>query len=163
MRRLILIAALIVAPRFVAAQLPAEVRPGTRVRVWLPEPNRQMPGPERRQLIRGTVESTDGSVLRLGLSSGSGTLTVPRASIIRLDVSRGVNRGASMIERAAGGAIAGAVTFALMNDPRRRGGPHYNRDWRAAGVGAEWGAGIGGALGLLFPHEQWKRVYGHWF
>ena len=163
MRRLILLAILLIAPRFVAAQLPAEVRPGARVRVWLPEPRRQEPGPERRQLIRGTVESTDGSILRLGLPGGSGTLTVPRASIIRLDVSRGVNRGASMVERAAGGAIGGAVIFALMNDPRRKGGPHYNRDWRAAGVGAEWGAGIGAVLGLIFPHEQWKRVYGRWF
>jgi hypothetical protein len=163
MRRLILIAALLVAPRLAAAQLPAEVRPGTRVRVWLPEPRRQEPGPENRQLIRGTVESIDGGVLRLGLPGTSGSLTVPRASIIRLDVSRGVNRGASMIERAAGGAIAGAITFALMNDPRRTGGPHYKRDWRAAGVGAEWGAGIGAALGLIFPHEQWRRVYGRWF
>ena len=163
MRRLILIAALLVAPRFAAAQLPAEVRPGTRVRVWLPEPRRQAQAPENRQVIRGTVESTDGSVLRLGLAGAGGSLTVPRASIIRLDVSRGVNRPASMIERAAGGAIGGAVTFALMNDPRRTGGPHYKRDWRAAGVGAEWGAGIGAVFGLIFPHEQWKRVYGHWF
>jgi hypothetical protein len=90
-------------------------------------------------------------------------LAIPRASIIRLDVSKGVNRGASMIESAAGGAIAGAVTAALMNDPRRRGGPHYKRDWRAAGVGAEWGAGFGAVIGLIFPHEQWRRVYGRWF
>ncbi|HJP59693.1 MAG TPA: hypothetical protein VJ865_06825 [Gemmatimonadaceae bacterium] len=163
MRRLILIAVLLIAPSVAGAQLPAEVRPGTRVRVWLPEPNRQEPAPEHRQVIRGTVESTDGSVLRLRLPSSGASLTVPRASIIRLDVSHGVNRGASMVERAAGGAIAGAVTFALMNDPRRTGGPHYNRDWRAAGVGAEWGAGIGAVVGLLFPHEQWKRVYGRWF
>ena len=163
MRRLIVIAILLVAPRLVAAQLPAEVRPGARVRVWLPEPRRQEQSPEHRQVVRGTVESTDGNVLRLGVPGAAGSLTVPRASIIRLDVSRGVNRPASMIERAAGGAIAGAVTFALMNDPRRTGGPHYKRDWRAAGVGAEWGGGIGAVLGLLFPHEQWKRVYGRWF
>jgi hypothetical protein len=63
-----------------------------------------------------------------------------------------------MIERAIGGAIGGATTFAMLNDPRRSGGPHYRTDWRAAGVGAAWGGGIGGAIGLLFPYEQWRRV-----
>ena len=154
---------LLALPSIASAQFPEEVKPGMRVRVWLPEPHRQDAPPERQQVIRGTVESTDGSVLRLGIPGVGGGLAIPRASIVRLDVSRGVNRGASMIESAAGGAIAGAVTAALMNDPRRRGGPHYKRDWRAAGVGAEWGAGFGAVIGLLFPHEQWRRVYGRWF
>ena len=162
MRSLIFISCLLAAPRFLSAQLPEEVHPGARVRVWLPELHRQQQGPQQRQLVRGTVESTDGSVLRLNVNGG-GSLTIPRASIIRLDVSRGVNPIASAIENAAGGAIGGAITFALMNDPRRTGGPHYKRDWRAAGVGAEWGAGIGAVIGLIFPHEQWRRVYGRWF
>lgn len=163
MLRLILIALFLTAPRLAAAQFPEEIRPGTRVRVWLPEARRQQQAPERRQLVRGTVESTDGSVLRLNVSGAAGSLAIPRASIIRMDVSHGVNPIASAFENAAGGAIGGAITFALMNDPRRKGGPHYNRDWRAAGVGAEWGAGIGAVLGLLFPHEEWRRVYGRWF
>ena len=50
-----------------------------------------------------------------------------------------------MVERALGGAIGGAAGSAAMNDPRRRGGPHYATDWRAAGVGATWGA-VGGAI-----------------
>jgi hypothetical protein len=54
--------------------------------------------------------------------------------------------------------MGGAVTWALMNDPRRRGGPHYRTDWQAAGVGASWGAGIGALTGVLFPHERWHRV-----
>ena len=162
MRNLILLACLLAAPHFAAAQFPEEIHPGARVRVWLPELHRQQQAPQQRQLVRGTVESTDGSVLRLNVNNG-GSLTIPRASIVRIDVSRGVNPIASAIENAAGGAIGGAITFALMNDPRRTGGPHYKRDWRAAGVGAEWGAGIGAVIGLIFPHEQWKRVYGRWF
>lgn len=160
---ILLTTCLLALPQVAAAQLPPDIRPGARVRIWLPELRRQDPPPERRQLLRGTVESTDGSVLRLNVPGAAGSLSIPRSSIIRLDVSRGVNRGASAIQRAAGGAIGGAILFALMNDPRREGGPHYNRDWRAAGVGASWGAGIGAVVGLIWPHEQWKRVYGRWF
>jgi len=160
--RKVLFILLLALPSIAAAQFPEEVKPGMRVRVWLPETRRQQQAPERRQLLRGTVESTDGSVLRLNVNR-AGSLDIPRASIIRLDVSKGVNPIASAFENAAGGAIAGAVTAALMNDPRRHGGPHYKRDWRAAGVGAEWGAGFGAVIGLLFPHEQWRRVYGRWF
>ena len=63
-----------------------------------------------------------------------------------------------MFERAAGAAIGGAISFAYLNDPRRTGGPHYRTDWQAAGVGAAWGAGIGGFVGLVWPYERWRRV-----
>ena len=149
-------------PVVAKAQFPAEVQPGTRVRVWIPEPNRQEQAPDRRQLLRGTVESVDGSILRLSVPGSAGSLAIPRNSVRRLDVSRGVSEGASMIQRAVGGAMAGAVTFGLLNDPRRRGGPHYRTDWRAAGVGAEWGGGIGAVVGLIWPFEQWHRVLGRW-
>jgi hypothetical protein len=140
------------------AQYPADVRPGTRARVWLPEPTRQEHAPEQRQLLRGTVESVDGSVLRLRVPNTSGSLAISRASVRRLDVSRGVSRGASMVERAIGGAIGGAILFAMLNDPDRSGGPHYRTDWRAAGVGAAWGGGIGAAVGFIWPYERWRRV-----
>jgi hypothetical protein len=158
MRLLIITTILLAAPGLAAAQFPAEVQPGTRVRVWIPEAARQNEGPYRRQLLRGNVESVDGATLRLRIPGSANTLAIPRASVRRLDISRGVNRGESMIERAAGGAIGGAITYALMNDPKRTGGPHYKRDWRAAGVGASWGAGIGAVIGLIFPHESWHRV-----
>ena len=158
MRLLIIASLLLAASRLAVAQFPVEVQPGTRVRVWIPEPTRQDEGPYHRQLLRGTVESVDGGTLRLRIPGSANSLAIPRASVRRLDVSRGVDRGASMIERAAGGAIGGAITFALLNDPRRTGGPHYKRDWRAAGVGASWGAGIGAVVGLIFPHESWRRV-----
>jgi len=156
--RVLLAISLFAVPCIAAAQFPSEVHTGARVRVWVPEPNRQEQPPERSQLLRGTVESVDANILRLAVPGTAGTLAIPRASVRRLDVSHGVSRGASMIERAAGGAIGGAILFGLMNDPHRTGGPHYRRDWRAAGVGAEWGAGIGAVLGVVFPFEQWRRV-----
>jgi len=157
MRLLIVIGLLVSAPRFAVAQFPAEVRPGTRVRVWIPEPARQEEGPNRRQLLRGTVESVDGT-LRLRVPGTTGSLAIPRTAVRRLDVSRGVSRGASMVERAVGAAIGGAVAYAALNDPRRRGGPHYRTDWQAAGIGAAWGGGIGAVVGLIWPHERWHRV-----
>jgi hypothetical protein len=126
--------------------------------VWLPEATRQEQAPERRQVLRGTVESVDAGGLRLRLSGTSGSVSIPRSSVRRLDVSRGVSRGASMVERAVGAAIGGAVSFALLNDPRRSGGPHYRTDWRAAGVGAAWGGAVGAVVGLIWPYERWRRV-----
>jgi hypothetical protein len=158
MRHLILAGLLLAAPRVADAQFPNDVQPGTRVRVWVPETVRQEQAPDRRQLLRGTVESVDGATLRLRVPGTAGALAIPRTSVRRLDVSRGVSRGASMFERAVGGAIGGAVTFALLNDPHRAGGPHYRTDWRAAGVGAAWGAGIAGAVGFVFPYERWRRI-----
>lgn len=146
-------------PRAARAQFPAEVRSGARVRVWLPEPYRQEDGPPRRQLLRGTVEGVTADTLRLSIPGTASALSIPRASVRRLQLSRGEpSRPASAIERAIGGAIGGAISFAAMNDPRRSGGPHYRTDWRAAGVGASWGAGLGAVVGLLFPHEQWRAV-----
>jgi len=158
MRNLIIVGLILIAPGLADAQFPNEVQAGTRVRVWVPEPARQDQTPNHRQLLRGTVESVDATTLRLVVPGTAGSLTIPRASVRRLDVSQGVSRGASMFERAAGAALGGAITFALMNDPHRAGGPHYRTDWRAAGVGAAWGAGIGGAIGLTWPYERWRRV-----
>jgi hypothetical protein len=147
------------APAVAAAQFPAEVTSGARVRLWLREPYRQAEGPARRQLLRGTVETVASDTLRLTLPGAIGPLSIPRAAIRRLEISRGrPSRPASAIERAVGGAIGGAVFWALMNDPRRSGGPHYRTDWRAAGVGAAWGAGAGALAGLFFPHERWRRL-----
>jgi hypothetical protein len=146
------------APTPLPAQFPADVRVGARVRLWLPEPHRQAEGPARRQLLRGTVEGIAADTLQLAVPGAVGAIAVPRASVRRLEVSRGVSRPATAAERAVGGAIGGAVTWALMNDPRRSGGPHYRTDWRAAGVGGAWGAGIGALSGILFPHEWWRRV-----
>jgi hypothetical protein len=145
-------------PCVAGAQFPAGVNVGTRIRVWVPEPMRQMEGPTRRQLLRGTISALTPDSLRLSVPGTVGGLVIPRGSVRRLEVSRGVSRPASAFERAVGGAIGGAVTWAAMNDPRRRGGPHYRTDWRAAGVGASWGAGFGALVGFVFPSERWHRV-----
>ena len=152
------LALLTAAPSAGRAQFPADVRVGTRVRLWLPDRYRQAEGPPRRLLLRGTLEGVVADTLRVAIPGALEPIVIPRSALRRLEVSRGVSRPASAAERAVGGAIGGAITWALMNDPRRTGGPHYRTDWRAAGVGAAWGAGFGAVIGLLFPHEHWHRV-----
>lgn len=151
---------LVLATPFVAhAQSLTDVPTGARVRVWLPETFRQWDGPAKRQLLRGYVERAEADTLRVTVPGTSGVLAVPRASIRKLEVSRGwPSRPASAVERAVSGAIGGAVTLAVLNDPRRSNWPHYRTDWRAAGVGAAWGGGIGAVVGFLLPTERWRRI-----
>ena len=143
-----------------SAQLSERVQAGERVRVWVPETWLQRDqSPWRRQLRRGTVASSTADTLHLAVPGTGGTLSIARSSIKRLDVSRGrPSRTASAIERAFGGAIVGAITVALDNDPAGKRWPHYSRDWRAAEEGAKWGAAFGAALGFIFPTERWRRV-----
>jgi len=156
--RLLIIGAITVLSSAAGAQFPDDVRAGTRVRVWIPEATRQAEGPNKRQLLRGEVDAVTAETLRLRIPGSSGAIAVPRTAIRRLDVSRGVSRGASMFERAVGVAIGSAITFAMMNDPGNSSGPNYRTDWEAAGVGAAWGAGVGGVIGLIWPYERWRKV-----
>jgi hypothetical protein len=145
-------------PSIASAQFPDRVQPGVRVRVWLPEPFVQENSPWRRQLLRATVSEVQNDQLRLTVPGSEGTITVPRSSIRRLDVSRGQSRLWSGLERAVGFAIAGAVAAALENDPDSNEWPNYNRTWRAAEEGAKWGAAVGAVFGLVLPTERWHRV-----
>lgn len=151
-------AALLLLPAVAGGQFPDRVQPGARVRVWLPEPFMQEKTPWRRQLLRATVTEVQNDQLLLTVPGAQGTITVPRGSIRRLDVSRGQSRLASALERAVGFAIAGAIGAAIENDPASREWPAYNRDWRAAEEGAKWGAAIGAVVGFVLPTERWRRV-----
>lgn len=146
-------------PGLVHAQFAEPVQVGARVRVWLPEPHLQDKGPWKRQQVRGTVESISSDTLRLSVPGTLGTLAVSRQSMTRIDVSRGrPSRPISAIERAVAGAVVGAITAALQNDPYGSRSPNYSRDWRAAEEGAKWGAAFGAIVGFTFPTERWRRV-----
>lgn len=140
------------------AQFPSNLPVGTRVRVWLPESYRQGDDVWRRQLLRGSVESVSTDTIRVTIPHAIGSVAIPRASLLRLEVSQGVSRPASAVEQAFGSAIGGAFLWAVLNDPRGSRAPNYRTGWEAAGVGAAWGAGIGAITGFVFPHERWHRV-----
>jgi hypothetical protein len=161
MKIVIGVIAMIASARLVQAQLPADVQPGQRVRVWLPEQYRQMQGPWHRQLLRGTVAGVAGETLRLTVPGTDGTLSIARASMKRLEISRGrPNPIASMLERGIGGAIGGAISFAIANAIWSSNGfsTQYDSNGDAALAGAAWGGAVGGIIGLLIPNERWRRV-----
>ena len=146
-------------PAAANAQFPARVQSGARVRVWVREAYLQEKEPWHRQQLRGTVASLSADSLYLSVPGTAGTLAVARQSMLRLDVSRGrPSRVASALERAVGGAIVGAISTALNNNPKNDDWPHYSRDWRAAEEGAKWGAAFGAVLGFALPTEHWRRV-----
>jgi hypothetical protein len=148
-----------VIPGDANAQFPERVQSGTRVRVWIPEVYLQEQGPWRRQQLRGTVASVTADTLRLSVPGTDGTIAVARQSIRRLDISRGrPSRTASAIDRAFAGAMVGAISVALNNDPDGSEWPNYSREWRAAEEGAKWGAAIGAIMGFVLPTERWRRV-----
>lgn len=158
-RRAYVLAVLLVSPPVVAAQFPADVATGARVQVWLPEAWRQENGPGHRLIVRGNVAGVTGDSIRLSIPGTTGTITVPRNDIRRMYLSRGEpSRVASALERGVGAAIVGALVWGLTNDPDRSDPPNYSSDWRAAGVGAAWAGGVGAAVGLIWPHERWRRV-----
>ena len=103
------------------------------------------------------MESVAADTLRLAIPGALGAVSIPRASMHRLDVSLGTSRVASLVERAVGGAIGGALTSVIINETWP-GGRYYHRDWRAAGAGAQWGAISGAVVGFVFPNERWRRL-----
>jgi hypothetical protein len=155
---LALIFTLAAAPSMAQGTFSPRVQPGVRVRVWLPEAQRQQDTPWQRQLLRATVVGVGADSLTLRVPGSSGSLVVARADMRRLEVSLGTSRVASAFERAIGFAIAGAISTALDNDPAGTRWPHYSRDWRAAEEGAKWGAAIGAVMGFVLPTERWRRV-----
>ena len=159
MRHVVIAVAMLTASSAAAgAQFDSRVQSGVRVRAWLPEPHQQDHGPWRRQLLRATVSDVSADTIRLIVPGTLGSVAVARASIRRLDVSRGTSRVASAFERAIAFAITGAIGSALENDPDSNEWPHYNRDWRAAEEGAKWGAALGAVVGFVLPTERWRKV-----
>ncbi len=141
-----------------AAQYPAEVVPGVRVRLLLPDSVRQAPLQPRQQALLGTVVRIGGDSLYVAVPGSAGALAVPRGSLRGLSVSRGVpSRPESALWQGLGWAVGGALTFLIahqMDDDEER----FDSAGEAAAVGAGIGFGIGALLGAISPSERWRRI-----
>lgn len=158
MRRLALQAAMLLAGvfQYAEAQWPANITPGARVQVRLPEVQYQLAGP-RGQLIRGRIAGLTRDTLYLSVTDSLGPLPIPRQMIARLQLSRGVPSRLGSALRS--GLIAAAVTSLIsigLNELDDE--PERTSAGTAALIGAGVGLAAGGITGALFPTERWKRV-----
>lgn len=137
-----------------AAQWPAEIAPGTRVQVRLPETQYQFGG-SRGHLLRGRVTALSPDTLYLAVTDSIGPLAIPRLLVDKLAFSRGVpSRAGSALKR---GLLSGALSALLLwgfakldNDPDDAG--------EALLVGGGVGFATGAIFGALYPRERWKSL-----
>jgi hypothetical protein len=148
MRRLLLLVAVSFQPlASVVAQPPAELTPGTRVRL-------RAPG-VLTDRYTGTVLSRTGDTLVVTGRAGA-SVRIPFAALTSLEVSRGKSRSRGALRGAASGAPIGGVALGLVgDDPAGQSAVGGRAEAVGAGVlaGGLWGALIGAIVGA----ERWER------
>ena len=147
------LALLVFAWMFVAggakAQGIAGLPVGVRVRITVADSARQSPFFPRAQSVIGNVARATSDTLWLQVA-GPDTVRVPRGTLRRLEVSRGVSRARSAVEHGVTLGAMSVLIFAASADdaPGHRWG---------LGISAI-AAGVGAALGAWRPYERWRRV-----
>jgi hypothetical protein len=138
-----------------SAQWPAEVAPGARIQVRLPEAEFQG-APRRGHLLRGRVVRLVPDSLYLAVTDSVGALAIPRHLVERLEYSRGVpSRTSSALLRGLRAGAATAVFLVLLNE--RDDDPEISTG-EAALLGGGVGFVMGAVVGALRPEERWRRV-----
>ena len=128
-----------------SAQMDEPIPRGTRVRVTPSTPSRVVVG----ELI---AASDSGLVVR---SRRGGEIMIPRSEVLRLQVSRGTNRGESALR----GALLGAVVGGAIGYVRGRNGGYWFDQRGATVFGGFTGAATGSLMGVLIGSiERWRTV-----
>lgn len=128
------------------AEKPQDLAPGVRVRVTAPT---VAPGP-----LVGTVRSLSADAIEIAVKGREGTIQMPRASVLRLEVSRGRNRGKGALIGAATLATAGIVVGAV----GCRDSGDFDSGFCAAVLGGT-GLVLGGGVGALVGSgERWTEL-----
>jgi hypothetical protein len=137
-----------------AAQWPANLTPGTRIRVRLPEVQYQETL-RRGHLIRGRVTALAPDTLYLAVTDSVGPLAVPRSLIHKVDLSRGVpSRGANALRQGIIQGALSALMLVLIVELEDR----QHDTGEAALIGGGIGFATGAIFGALFPRERWKSL-----
>jgi hypothetical protein len=143
------IGALVTAAR-AGAQSIADPIPGARVRITLPDSARQDPFMPKAHRVVGTLARATSDTVWLQIA-GPDTLRVPRGTLRRIEISRGVSRARSALQYGLMmGVTVGVYGFSRADDADSR------RD--AIGIGAI-GVAIGTIIGGLRPYERWRSVH----
>ena len=148
--RLAVHAALLGAPPQAHAQTLADVAPGARLRVLLPDSLRQAPFTPRKQFVIGQFVRATADSVYLQMA-GASPFGVARAGV-PMWVSRGASREHSALRA---GAALGLLAAAVVYTDGRQGRYHQTSD---AMVGGAIGLGVGLIIGALSPWERWSRL-----
>jgi len=151
--QLIVILIVCLLPLQLAAQTTPAIDAGARIRVWTPEMRK----------VTGRVEARTSDTLVLQPDGQTISISIPLVSLIRIEISRGLQSPKSSAWRHAKwgaliGAVPGAVSLALQHE-QVGGGSSVGK---AAALGA-WSGGlfgglIGAAFGAAHRGEKWERV-----
>ena len=142
-------------PSPVAAQVPAKVAAGDRIRVWKKDGSRQT----------GRVSAVAPDIIELQPGGAAAPLSIPLTTVTRIEISRGtVGKRQAAWRGAKWGtlllAIPGAVSLGFQH---KQVGEHGSSIPEAAAVGALsgglFGALIGAAIGAAGDREKWERVW----
>lgn len=133
-----------------SAQMDQPVPPGARVRVTPSTPSR---------VVVGQLIAVSDSALVVRSRRSGNEIMIPRAEVLRLEVSRGTNRGESALRGALLGMVVGGVVgYARGND-------HCYDSWfcfdrrGAAVLGGFTGVATGSLVGVLIGSvERWRKV-----
>lgn len=140
-----------------AARSIDALEPGTRVRVLVPEQERQANNQHVGHALRGTLVRLTSDTLYLAVTDSLGPLAIPRRLVQRLDQSRGVpSAAASALRRGLATGVGGAVAGLLVAASDTPQHPRDDAEW--ALIGGAAGFALGATWGALFPIERWRRV-----
>ena len=142
-----------------AAQLPAEITPGARVRVALPESMRLGGVGPRIQYLIGTVARVGADTVHLAVPGVASEVAVGRPSL-DIGISRGVSRTRTALHYGLLAGVVGAmVLYNSHGDGDADGGLTGSGSAASeAMMGGAVGFGLGGLFGAMNPAERWRRV-----
>ena len=153
----LLLAGVVAVPVQARSQSLDGIALGTRIRVEMPNVERQAPGHDKVQSVAGTLDGVRGDTLSLLVGPGAASLRVSRESIRHLYVSRGrPPRWQSALRGAIAPALLGAAASAV--SVGIRGKDDGQRFGRVVASSAAWGAASGAAFSAWSQRERWRRV-----
>jgi hypothetical protein len=152
--KLIVIGMICLFPMQLAGQSSLTLDAGAKVRIWTSDIRK----------VTGRVDALTSDTLVLKPEGETTALSIPVASIVRAEVSRGPrSRKSSAWNRARWGALFGAVVGAVsLGLQHEQVGDEGSSVGKAVALGA-WsgvlfGGSLGAAIGAANPGENWERV-----
>lgn len=131
----------------------ANVNVGDRIRVSAADHPKQI----------GRVTAVDSSSISIQPDGGA-TVSIPRSTVKRIDISRGVRTKGEGAKRGALrwgiiAAIAGAILLALQHEEVQEGVSVGHAAALGAWSGGLFGSLIGAAVGAGRAGEKWEKIY----